>query len=213
MGEEVGRLGVRKALGVDFGSKRVGLAVSTLGLSPRPLGVLLWGKNRGQHNLAKKVIDYADREGVDGIVVGVPRPDERYDTKQTKVCMGFAQELAMTEANIPVFACDESWSTMEADKTIKMLGHSGAASSTERDAMAAAVILDNFFAGRIGEPEPVLSGKESAQQQAWQRRRAVQNQGPPAESEAPPGRMKMGSGEAWDDMTIFRQLKDIDKGL
>lgn len=50
---------VRKALGVDYGRRRIGLAVSTLGLAPRPLGTLPGGGYTEILRMATEVVDVA----------------------------------------------------------------------------------------------------------------------------------------------------------
>lgn len=65
----LGRAPVR-VLGVDFGTRRTGVAVSALGLAPRPLQVL---DSRGPYiGLAGRILALAAQEHVNGIVVGLP---------------------------------------------------------------------------------------------------------------------------------------------
>lgn len=59
-----------RVLGVDFGTRRTGVAVSALGLAPRPLEVL---DSRGSYlDLATRILALAAQQRVDGIVVGLP---------------------------------------------------------------------------------------------------------------------------------------------
>ena len=53
----------RRALGVDYGRKQVGLAVSTLGLAPRPLTNLRGGGLEMLMVVAQGVLDAAVQEG------------------------------------------------------------------------------------------------------------------------------------------------------
>lgn len=153
----------RRALGVDYGKRNVGLAVSTLGLSPKPLTVLHHGGNQGRSRaqLASLLLDRALHERVDAVVVGVPFVESSERSSSEHACMGFARQLASqlccrhqrhcSELTLRVATVDESWSSMEADKTMQMLGCKRSREHRRgRDAMAAAVILDNFFSFRAG---------------------------------------------------------------
>lgn len=61
---------IRRALGVDFGTRRTGIAVSALGFAPRPVEVL---DSRGAYLvLAQRVVAIAQEQGADGLVVGLP---------------------------------------------------------------------------------------------------------------------------------------------
>jgi len=63
--------GERTVLGVDYGRRRTGLAVSAGGLAPRPLAVV---PSFPPHELLAAVIAAALRERCDEIVVGLPVP-------------------------------------------------------------------------------------------------------------------------------------------
>lgn len=66
----------RTALGVDYGRRRTGLAVSSGGLAPRPLEVV---PSHPAPNLIRAVVDAALRERADEIVVGLPVPPKPPD--------------------------------------------------------------------------------------------------------------------------------------
>jgi hypothetical protein len=53
----------RRALGVDYGRKQIGLAVSTMGLAPRPLSNLRGGGLAMLMQVAQGVVDAALAEG------------------------------------------------------------------------------------------------------------------------------------------------------
>lgn len=95
---------VQRALGLDYGRRVVGLAVSTLGFAPRPLDGLPGCTVYEQMSLAATVLDIARREGCDAIVVGLPvtqRGDLRQrdtDSQQGRRCRNFAENLAVAAA-------------------------------------------------------------------------------------------------------------------
>lgn len=53
----------RRALGVDYGRKQIGLAVSTLGLAPRPMANMRGGGIDMLMQMAQGIIDAAQAEG------------------------------------------------------------------------------------------------------------------------------------------------------
>ena len=122
---------VQRALGLDYGRRVVGLAVSTLGLAPRPLEGLPGVQAHEQLRLAADVLAVAQREACDAIVVGLPVTQagslrqRDTDSQQGRRCRNFAGNMAALAAPhaIPVFLADERGSTVEA---LEVLASSGA---------------------------------------------------------------------------------------
>ena len=63
---------VRRALGVDYGRVHIGVAVSNLGIAPRPLNFIRGGGIVELMRMANDVVDVAVAAQVDCIVVGLP---------------------------------------------------------------------------------------------------------------------------------------------
>lgn len=118
---------VQRALGLDYGRRVVGLAVSTLGFAPRPLDGLPGCTVHEQMALAASVLEVARREGCDAIVVGLPvttRGDLRQrdtDSQQGRRCRNFAHNLAAAAAAAPSSAGGSS----SAGSLFKSSGSSG----------------------------------------------------------------------------------------
>ena len=75
-----------RALGVDYGRRGVGLAVSTLGLAPRPLMTLDPTAEGTMLELSRKVVDVAKTEGrearwLSACAVGPPRRPSHAPTR------------------------------------------------------------------------------------------------------------------------------------
>lgn len=122
---------VQRALGLDYGRRVVGLAVSTLGLAPRPLeGVPGCASAADQLATASAVLDVAARERCDAIVVGLPVTStgslrrRETDSQQGRRCRNFASTLAsLAEPHgLQVFLADERGSTMEARQFLEASG-------------------------------------------------------------------------------------------
>ena len=135
---EAGGVGTR-TLGVDFGLRRTGLALSS-GFAPLPLRVVPCEGDsaEGRADAAREVARAAAGEGAAQIVLGMPLNSTGGEGEQATVTREFARVLAAAAAPLPVFLWDERFSTFEA--------RGRAATATHGvDAVAAAVILEEFF--------------------------------------------------------------------
>jgi len=135
---EAGGVGTR-TLGVDFGLRRTGLALSS-GFAPLPLRVVPCEGDSadGRADAAREVARAAAGEGAAQIVLGMPLNSTGGEGEQATVTREFARVLAAAAAPLPVFLWDERFSTFEA--------RGRAATATHGvDAVAAAVILEEFF--------------------------------------------------------------------
>jgi len=115
-----------KTLGVDFGEKKIGLAIS-LGPLAEPFGVVKtvsW-----QTRLAK----ICQEEGVERLVVGVS------EGKMAKKQKRFASRLGEV-CRLPVFLVDETLTSREAIDKMRELGRKG-----EEDKFAATLLLQRFL--------------------------------------------------------------------
>jgi len=104
-------------LGVDYGAKRIGLAISdATAMLARPWQVL---PSSGDPQHAAAIIAdvvpalMSDDDGLDGIVVGLPRRLDGRDTDATGAVRLFAQGLHVITA-LDVFLQDERLTSVEA---------------------------------------------------------------------------------------------------
>ncbi len=132
-------------LGIDFGMKRVGLAVAPEGGPAAPLSVIEWGKGTPILDLpvlVRVILEVAKQEGATAIIVGSPSrqslaltdPQERW-RKQIEEFLATLRSAT----KIPIVTEDERMSTKLAER---LTGYKGIA---EQDAVAAAVILDGYI--------------------------------------------------------------------
>lgn len=102
--------------------------------------------------IAQGILDVAIREGVDSIVVGLPVTStgslqiRNTDSQQGRRCRNFADAVAMVanSTSLTVYLVDERGTTMEAEALMRAGGRRGG--TVEKDSVAAALILANFFA-------------------------------------------------------------------
>jgi len=124
-----------KVLGVDFGLKKIGLALDESFL-PEPLGVL---RVKGSFNKIIKQINFlCQKEKVEKIVIGLP------ESGLVKKIKKFGEDLGKV-TNLPIFYHPENLTTKEALVKMKEAGIKGKARRKKEDAIAAALILQDWL--------------------------------------------------------------------
>lgn len=145
----------RRTIGVDYGFRRTGVALST-GYSPQPLEVLETADNStASHNLlVAQLLALAERTASVQFVVGMPLDQQgREGNAQSAATRVFATRLAegAQARGHHVYVWDERGSTMEARMRTKNAVLKRNRDLDVVDALAAAVILEDFFgAGGAG---------------------------------------------------------------
>jgi putative Holliday junction resolvase len=138
-------------LGIDFGSRRIGLAIS----DPEeriafPAGTI---ESRGRKADVAAIRDLAEERGVRQVVVGLPLHMDGRAGTGAEAARAFAEALA-EELELPVETLDERWTTREAERTLRETGGSGLGrrASTGRrkkrgatDTLAATLLLRTFL--------------------------------------------------------------------
>jgi putative Holliday junction resolvase len=137
-----------RALGVDLGERRIGLAVSdATGTLARPLRTIeRTGSDRqAAAALARIVEDLAAEEDSLGvIVVGYPRRLDGSAHEQTARVEAMVAALAARTA-IPIVLQDERLSSREAEERLSLRHRDWRARKAKLDAAAAAVILQDYL--------------------------------------------------------------------
>jgi putative Holliday junction resolvase len=105
MSVEGGRL-----LGVDVGERRIGVAVSQ-GRIAVPLTII---EHQNRANDIARVVEIAEREQAEAIVVGLPVSLSGEEHEQARITRKFGAQLA-EQAGIPVVLQDERFSTVQAE--------------------------------------------------------------------------------------------------
>lgn len=129
-----------KVLGIDFGLKRCGVAVSDEARS--------WAFPRetldatSQNDLINHIVQMIADEGIEEVVVGEPRAQAGSDTEMTKKSTAFVEELSEHVA-IPVRMVDERMTSRFAERILQESKKSGG--TADRDAVAAAAILQMYL--------------------------------------------------------------------
>ena len=137
-------------LGIDHGTKRIGLAVSDpSGQIASPLDVIpAEPLSQVYEAIKKRVEEY----GVEGIVVGWPLNMDDSEGPQGRLVRLFAAELA-AETGMDVRLWDERLTSSHADGKIAGL-YTRKQKKERQDAVAAATILQDFLAVDAGDSAP-----------------------------------------------------------
>ena len=135
-----------RILGIDLGSKRIGLAVSDeQGSIAFPAGILQSrGRKRDLSALRALIIE----RGIARVVVGLPLHLDGRRGPEAEAATQFAAELART-AGIPVDTLDERWTSVEAERLLEQAPARKKKARREKgtvDEMAASIILRTYLA-------------------------------------------------------------------
>ncbi|MGH7915556.1 MAG: Holliday junction resolvase RuvX [Candidatus Binataceae bacterium] len=133
--------------GIDFGRKRVGLAI-TDGQVAYPLGIV--ERRSLDHDLEVIRSRLAER-GVSLIVVGLPLNMDGTEGPSARAARSFAEHLG-SATGLAVEMFDERLTSFEAEERLKEASASRKAKNASRDAVAAVVILEGWLESRPTQP-------------------------------------------------------------
>lgn len=130
-----------RVIGVDYGEKRVGLAVSDpLGITARPLEVV--PRARVVERVAQLINEYS----IETIVVGVPRSLAGGESASTRAARSLGEELG-AESGLDVVLVDERYTSRMAEEALLESGMRRRKRRDTVDKVAAAIILQTYLDG------------------------------------------------------------------
>lgn len=129
-----------RVIGVDYGRKRTGLAVSDPdGALASPRGTI---RGRGLDDLAARIAEAARIHGASKVVLGYPR---HMDGRPGELAAEVERLAGMLEARgLRVILRDERLSSWEAERRVREAGRKRPAKE-EIDAASAAVLLQEYL--------------------------------------------------------------------
>lgn len=136
-----------RALGIDFGAKRIGLALSdATGMLASPWKTIEGGAPEAAADRVQAIASAlaADSDGLAALVVGLPRRLDGSDNDQTPIVRVFAAALERL-SGLPVILQDERLSSHEADTRLALRERDWRKRKAKLDAAAAAVILQDYL--------------------------------------------------------------------
>lgn len=134
-----------RILAVDYGRRRIGLAVSdALGLVARPLATLERTNRRDDLRRLREIIRQHD---IRRIVVGYPLHLDGTAGEMASEAARFAARIEK-QLGVPVELVDERLSSWEAEQMLAAGRAAPRKRAAERDQVAAAVILRDYLEGK-----------------------------------------------------------------
>ncbi len=132
-----------KLLGIDFGLKRVGLAVTDpAGSMAFPLFTLTRG---GRDAMFQALLAVVADEGIETVVVGYPASAGGQESLTARQAVNFAHSMAR-RVSLPVLLMDETLSSHAAEADLREAGLTGARLAQALDQQAAVRILQSYLA-------------------------------------------------------------------
>ena len=137
-----GKVIMGRYLGIDWGEKRIGLAISDpTSTIARPLKTL---PNRGLKPVLKQLQARISEQNISRVVVGLPKTmGNRFSRKTEEV----ARVIQALEAalSVPVVSFDERLTTVLAHQTVRQLGKKPSRERERIDQLAAVHLLQSYL--------------------------------------------------------------------
>ena len=144
-----GRVPHGKLAGLDVGTKTVGLATCDAGWSfAGPSETIRRTKFTAD---LEQLRLFVQREGIVGVVVGLPLNMDGTDSPRTQSVRAFARNLA--PLGLPILLWDERWSTQAVERAMIEADVSRAKRAERVDALAAAHILQGAIDALANLPQ------------------------------------------------------------
>jgi putative holliday junction resolvase len=132
----------RCVLAVDWGSKRIGVAISDLtGKIARPLGIV---NHKSRSEDAKKIVMLSMANSVDTIIMGVIYDDDNNLTPSGRSANRLADEISILFGK-QVILWDEAFTTFDAKRLQIEKGVSRTKRIGHQDEIAAVLLLEDYL--------------------------------------------------------------------
>ena len=137
-------------MGIDFGERRVGVAVSDpTGTLATPVDTLI--RRRGKRPPLKRLEELARAHGVGTLVMGLPLDLEGNETPWCAEIREVGDALG-SRLDLPVHYVDERFTSVQAEEVVRSIGlkKRDREEKARVDAAAAALILQRWLDGEEG---------------------------------------------------------------
>ncbi|GAA4391575.1 Holliday junction resolvase RuvX [Hymenobacter koreensis] len=134
-----------RLLAIDYGHKRVGLAVTD------PLQIIATALDTvHSKDLLAYLKAYHQREPLEAIAVGMPRTLRNEPTDATSAVVGLVRQLRREFPDVPVHEVDERFTSRMAHQTMRDagLGQKARRDKATVDRISATIILQSFLESR-----------------------------------------------------------------
>lgn len=134
----------RRLLAIDYGDRRIGLAVSDpTGTTASPAGHLV--RRAGKRPPVAELVRRATALDVTGVVLGLPLDAEGLETPRAAEVRVVGAAIA-ARTGLPVRYVDERYTTATALRAVRAMGGSTRGRKGDVDALAATVLLQHALA-------------------------------------------------------------------
>ena len=134
-----------RILGIDFGTKRIGMAMSDeLLLTAQGLDTIYRRELKSDLSAIKEIVDSS---GVNEVIVGLPLNMNGTHSEKTREAVLFVGELEKV-ISVPVKTWDERLTSMQADRAMLEGDMSRAKRRKLSDKLAAQIILQSYLDSR-----------------------------------------------------------------
>lgn len=132
-------------MGLDYGTKTVGVAVSDeLGITAQGVETITRKSAKKLRQTLAAIEELADRYQIDKIVLGLPKNMNNTMGERAEATMEF-QEMLIRRTGLPVELWDERLTTMEAERILQAGGVRREHRKERIDWMAATLILQSYM--------------------------------------------------------------------
>ena len=131
-----------RLLAIDYGEKRLGLAISDPNqIISKPLKTIILSDSQYIYNELEKII--SDYE-IQKLIIGLPLGMDGKNTQQTSKVEAFKENL-QNKISIPVILFDERLSSVSAKKSLISQGIKTGHNKSKIDQTAAAIFMQHFL--------------------------------------------------------------------
>ncbi len=134
-----------RILGLDYGSKTVGVAVTDgLNLTAVSLEIIRRDKENHLRQTYRRIGELISEYDISLIVLGLPLNIDGSESERSLIAREFGKELTR-RTGLKVIMQDERLTTVEADEIIKETGNHKKDRKAHIDSMAASIILTDYL--------------------------------------------------------------------
>ncbi|MBP3274781.1 MAG: Holliday junction resolvase RuvX [Butyrivibrio sp.] len=138
-----------RIMGLDYGSKTVGVAISDeLLLTAQGKEIIRRNEENKLRKTLARIEQLIQEYGVEKIVLGLPLNMDESVSERSQLCLEFKDKIER-RTGIPVDMLDERLTTVEADEIMDEAGIKGKKRKEYVDMIAAQIILQDYLDNRL----------------------------------------------------------------
>ena len=138
-----------RIMGLDYGSKTVGVAISDeLLLTAQGKEIIRRNEENKLRKTLARIEQLIQEYGVEKIVLGLPLNMDESVSERSQLCLEFKDRIER-RTGIPVDMLDERLTTVEADEIMDEAGIKGKKRKEYVDMIAAQIILQDYLDNRL----------------------------------------------------------------